>query len=124
MRGYRSEFKSDAVVTAAKKMRHEPTPAEKAMWRLLRSRQFVDLKFRRQYPFDQFILDFYCPKLRLAFELDGAQHETLDGMAHDDAHGTTRGMGFEVLRFSNRDVLQNKAVLLLRLKDAVRPVAE
>jgi hypothetical protein len=55
-------------------MRHEPTDAEAAMWRLLRHRQLSAFKFRRQVPFNTYILDFVCFEKRLVIEIDGGQH--------------------------------------------------
>ena len=46
-------------------MRHEPTDAEAAMWRLLRDRRLSTYKFRRQVPFKAYILDFVCFDKRL-----------------------------------------------------------
>src|SRR5207249_658049 len=40
----------------------------------LRNRKFANYKFRRQHPVDPYILDFYCPALKLAIELDGSGH--------------------------------------------------
>jgi very-short-patch-repair endonuclease len=122
LRGYRSGVKSDSIVSAAKQMRREPTPAEKAMWKLLRSRQFGGLKFRRQYPYNSFILDLYCPAHRLAIELDGSQHVTPDGRAQDaERTAQLQGAGIRVLRFSNRDVLYNSQVVLHRLEETIKP---
>jgi very-short-patch-repair endonuclease len=58
----------------AKKMRREPTDAEAAIWRLLRDRRLLQFKFRRQVPFQNFILDFVCFDRRLVIEIDGSQH--------------------------------------------------
>jgi very-short-patch-repair endonuclease len=58
----------------AKKMRREPTDAEAAMWRLLRDRRLEFVKFRRQVPFQSFILDFVCFEKRVIIEIDGSQH--------------------------------------------------
>jgi very-short-patch-repair endonuclease len=58
----------------AKKMRHEPTDAEAAMWRLLRDRRLERFKFRRLVPFQSYILDFVCFEKRLIIEIDGSQH--------------------------------------------------
>ena len=71
------------------------------------------MKFRRQYPFDKFILDFYAPSLRLAVELDGSQHESADGIAHDaERTAQLEGWGLRVLRFSNREVFENSDAVL------------
>lgn len=57
----------------AKKMRREPTDAEAAMWRLLRDRRLLQFKFRRQVPFQSYILDFVCFEHRLVVEIDGSR---------------------------------------------------
>ncbi|HEY0593057.1 MAG TPA: DUF559 domain-containing protein, partial [Thermoanaerobaculia bacterium] len=54
-----------------RRMRTRPTNGESLVWRLLRDRQLV-AKFRRQHRLGRFILDFYCPELRLGLEIDGA----------------------------------------------------
>ncbi|HEV7768629.1 MAG TPA: endonuclease domain-containing protein [Thermoanaerobaculia bacterium] len=60
----------------ARDMRHEPTSAEARVWEWLRDRRINDRKFRRQVPIGPYILDFYCAELKLAVELDGAQHDS------------------------------------------------
>jgi len=59
----------------ARRFRREPTPAEAAVWRLLRGRRLLGLKFRRQQVVAGFIVDFYGASLRLALELDGSIHD-------------------------------------------------
>jgi hypothetical protein len=57
----------------AKNMRREPTDAEAAMWGLLRDRRLAQFKFRRQVPFQNYILDFVCFEQRFVVEVDGSQ---------------------------------------------------
>ena len=89
-------------------LRRASTDAERALWRLLRSRQLEGYKFRRQHAVGPYILDFYCAESRLAVEVDGSQHYTADGLA-DDAVRTEslRSAGIEVMRLPNSDVLTN-----------------
>lgn len=92
----------------ARAMRKEPTPAEKALWRLLRNRRLSGFKFRRQHPFGPYILDNYCVRAKLVVELDGDSHATPDGQAGDrerDAYLAANGI--LVLRFWNGDVHDN-----------------
>ena len=51
-----------------------PTLSEKILWQCLKNRSFLNLKFRRQYVIDGFILDLYCQALKLAIEIDGGIH--------------------------------------------------
>ena len=50
----------------SRRMRKEPTPAEDLLWQAIRNRQLRGLKFRRQYVIGNYILDFYCPEIKLA----------------------------------------------------------
>jgi very-short-patch-repair endonuclease len=94
----------------AKNMRHEPTDAERAMWRLLRDRRLSQHKFRRQVPFQKFILDFVCFEKRTVIEIDGSQHA-------ESARDTIRvsiliAEGFRIERHWNNDVLQRPSAVL------------
>jgi very-short-patch-repair endonuclease len=69
-----SHFNRTAFKTAiARRLRRNSTRVEMRLWQKLRNRQ-VGVDFRRQHPAGPFVLDFYCPSLRLAIELDGSQH--------------------------------------------------
>jgi very-short-patch-repair endonuclease len=94
----------------AKKMRREPTDAELAMWRLLRDRQLARFKFRRQVPFQNFILDFVCFEKRFIIEIDGSQHAS---SARDEARAAVLvAEGFRIARYWNNDVLQQPSAVL------------
>jgi len=91
---------------AARQLRHEQTDAERVMWNVLRNRQVLNLKFRRQHPIGNYLADFCCIEKGLIIELDGSQH--LGRAAYDEKR--TKWLnehGFQVLRFSNGDVLPN-----------------
>jgi very-short-patch-repair endonuclease len=94
----------------AKRMRREPTDAEAAMWRLLRDRRFALFKFRRQVPFQNFILDFVCFEKRMIIEIDGSQHASSERDATRDAVLTSEG--FRIERYWNNDVLQQPLSVL------------
>ncbi len=81
------------------------TEAEKKLWTCLRANQ-LDVKFRRQFPFDKNILDFYCHQARLDVEIDGGQHYTDDGIRRDEERDAElEQQGIKVLRYSNSEVL-------------------
>ena len=58
----------------AKILRKRPTEAEKFMWRYLRSKQLEGLKFRRQEPIGNYVVDFVCYEKKIIVEIDGGQH--------------------------------------------------
>nr|WP_283806410.1 endonuclease domain-containing protein [Bradyrhizobium murdochi] len=94
----------------AKKMRHEPTDAELAIWRLLRDRRLARFKFRRQVPFGNYILDFVCFEKRLVIEVDGSQHVS---STRDEAREAVLiAEGFRIARYWNNDVLQHPSAVL------------
>ena len=66
--------KPENLITYAKSMRKDPTPAEAILWRYLRSKRFGNIKFRRQHPIPPYIVDFFCAVERLVIELDGESH--------------------------------------------------
>ena len=98
-------------------LRQNSTDAENALWYHLRNKQFLGLKFRRQYSVDAYVLDFYCPSLRLAIELDGGQHAEADQMDYDQIRTEfLASQDIHVIRFWNNDALQNMDGLLERLQ--------
>jgi very-short-patch-repair endonuclease len=60
----------------AKELRNNPTEAERILWQHLRLRQLGGLKFRRQQPLGNYIVDFVCLGKRLVVEVDGRQHNS------------------------------------------------
>ncbi|HEY1153327.1 MAG TPA: DUF559 domain-containing protein, partial [Pseudolabrys sp.] len=94
----------------AKRMRHDPTDAEAAMWSLLRSRQLSNYKFRRQMPLEGYILDYVCLAKRLVVEIDGGQHASSARDATRDA--VLNRHGCRIARYWNHDVLQQPQSVL------------
>ena len=92
----------------SQKLRSSMTEAEIRLWAKLRRKQILNLQFSRQKPIGNFIVDFYCPKARLVIEVDGGQHYQEQGRANDATRDSYLGtLGLKVIRFSNREVLQN-----------------
>ena len=87
----------------AKELRRAMTVSEQRLWNWLRNRTFDGFKFRRQVPVGPYVLDFYCPALKLAIEVDGRYHETPWGAEYDDARATyLDGRGIRVVRVTNQ----------------------
>ena len=87
----------------ARALRRHSTRAEDLLWERLRGSRFHGAKFRRQVPFDRFVVDFYCHAAKLAIEIDGKQHEWF---AEYDAERTEtiERLGIRVIRFTNAEV--------------------
>ena len=102
--------KNNKLLNIARILRRNMTRQEKHLWYdFLRH---YPLKIYKQRIIDNFIADFYCHSARLVIELDGSQHYTNQGKAHDEARTEIlERYGIYVLRFSNRDIDENfKAV--------------
>jgi very-short-patch-repair endonuclease len=93
----------------AKQMRRAPTDAEAMMWRLLRNRRFAQFKFRRQVPFQNFILDFVCFERRLVIEIDGSQHSD---EVDERRNARLLAEGFRIARYGNNDALHRPTSVL------------
>ena len=98
----------DEMTRRARELRKNMTPEERRLWyEYLRG---YPVRFFRQYPIDRFIVDFYCPRARLAVELDGSQHFEDNGLAYDRERDETLALfGVRVLRIPNNEVSRNLA---------------
>ncbi|WP_096358830.1 endonuclease domain-containing protein [Variibacter gotjawalensis] len=89
-------------------LRRAPSEAEKRVWKLVRRQQLDGLGFRRQHAVGPYVLDFYCPSLQIALEIDGGQHAAPHCVEYDSRRTAWLGArGIEVIRFWNNDVLSN-----------------
>jgi len=66
---------SSEMYARSKELRREMTPAEKILWKELRTNKLGGLHFRRQQIVDRFIVDFYCHQYELVVEVDGGVHD-------------------------------------------------
>ena len=86
-------------------LRKHMTDAERKLWHALRDRRFANIKFRRQVPLGQYIVDFVSFEKRIIAEADGSQHvESRYDAARDR---WLKAQGFTLLRFWNTDILKN-----------------
>ena len=92
-------------------MRHEPSPTEALMWKLLRNRKLAGFRFRRQHPIPPYIADYYCAVSKLIVELDGDTHigsEEYDRVREE----FFRSEGYRVLRFWNPEAFDDEASVI------------
>ncbi len=101
----------------AYRMRHNPTPAEARMWEILKRQvmpKFPNHIFRRQYVQYGYILDFYCPTLRLAIEVDGGMHNDQKRYDRNRERHLSRHR-IDVRRVRNTDVLNKSDTVATEL---------
>ena len=107
----------EARTERARRLRHNRTNAELALWTQLRSRQLNGMKFVWQEPVGPYTVYFICRERRLVIEVDGGQHaDSAAGVLRD---GWLVAHGYRVLRFWNNDVLGNMPGVLHVIAAAV-----
>jgi very-short-patch-repair endonuclease len=100
-----------------KQLRRNMTEAELILWDVLKEKKLCGRKFRRQHSIGYYIADFYCSSEKLIIELDGQHHYIPEGLAKDierDSHLAL--MDKKVLRFENKEVLNNLTEVLKQIK--------
>ena len=103
----------------AKMNRRYMTPAESALWECLRNKN-LGVRFRRQHPVFNYIPDFVCLEKQLVVEVDGGDHFIGNQQVSDDERTQYLNQyGFEVIRFTNDEVLGNIDEVLDRIKKVI-----
>jgi very-short-patch-repair endonuclease len=94
------------------------TDAEQILWWELRRGRLQGMRFYRQKPIKDFIVDFYCPRAGLVIELDGGQHLERDARKRDRQRDCClQELGLMVLRFDNRQVLLEREMVLTVIEE-------
>lgn len=95
------------LLPLAKKLRENMTLSEVLLWNEVKGKR-LGVRFSRQIPIDEFIVDFFCKDLVLAIEIDGSSHH-YDGQSERDAIRQKRleNLGLKFLRFDDLDVKRN-----------------
>lgn len=102
----------------AKELRQKMTPAERRLWQQLRANRLDGWHFRRQQIIEGFIVDFYCHRAGLIVEVDGPIHEKQQS-ADAEREAILRAKGLNVLRFSNRQVMNDLQAVMNKIRQTV-----
>ena len=116
-------FNRDRDTPKRQRLRNESPRAERILWARLRRRQIAGFKFRRQWGVERYVLDFYCPELKLAIEIDGPSHDSPEAKEYDrHRQQFIESFGIQFLRFPNKlvyeqlefvvETIQEKAIAL------------
>jgi len=95
----------------SRELRKNSTLAEVLLWNQLKHRKMLGCSFLRQRPIHKYIVDFYCPKLKLVIEIDGDSHRNKFQSDQTRQRDLER-LGLRVLRFQDRDVKHDMANVL------------
>jgi type I restriction enzyme R subunit len=112
-RQFRGGYQVSGLKELARKLRKDQTCAEALLWELLRNRQLLGFKFRRQHQFGEYIADFFCRDANMVVECDGSAHDDNEAWHHDrnrDAYMISQGL--RVLRFTNQQILNDTEEVL------------
>ena len=108
------------LLERAKRLRREMTPLEAKLWDALRAKRLNGAKFRKQNVIGRYIVDFACriPRM-IVIEVDGDSHASQADYDQIRTRFLER-RGYQVLRFTNRDVGSNFEGVLLTIQEALR----
>lgn len=104
----------------ARKLRKNSTKEECILWNILRNRQFMNLKFKRQFPIGKYIVDFMCEEKKIVIEIDGGQHNEPFNIEYDKERTEfIESKGYKVIRFWNNEISDNLEGVYLKLKENI-----
>jgi len=108
-----------------RKLRQNQTESEKLIRRFLRNRQLLGHKFKRQYSIDYFVIDFYCPELKLAVEADGATHNESGRKEYDIRREKyLKKFGVSFVRIKDEELFGNPNKAFAKIEAAVKRLKE
>ncbi len=108
---------SKGAIARARYLRSNMPPTELRFWNFLKF-HFPELRFRRQYPADKYVLDFYSPRHRLCIELDGELHN--QNKEKDAERDRVLGeLGICTLRIKVEDFRSNDVAVLSEIREFV-----
>jgi len=118
---YRGGLPFSGLLERARELRKKQTPAEEIMWDLLRDRQYLGLKFRRQHQYGNYVIDFYCDEAKLAVELIGSVHQTKPEQKKKDKSRDKylQSQGLTVIHIPNEVVFEQTEEALARIQSAL-----
>ncbi|RKS55157.1 leucyl-tRNA synthetase [Gillisia mitskevichiae] len=106
---------SHLLLEKAKKMRDNPTDAEKILWQQLKTKK-LGSKFRQQHLIADFIVDFVCLSKKLVVEVDGGIHLSQEEKDMERSR-ILNDLGFKVIRFKNEEVIGNIDSVLKQIEN-------
>jgi len=108
------------LIDLRRKLRKTATDAERMLWNIVKGKKMQGYKFYRQYSIANYILDIYCPRLKLCIEIDGGQHNDPEIRKTDQTRSAfLEQRGIEVLRFWNNEVLENPNGIYLKIQEEI-----
>src|SRR3989338_6962731 len=109
-------FNKRSQILKRKTLRRNAPQQEGILWQYVKNRKINNQKFKRQYGIGRYVVDFYCPALKLVIEIDGDYHLQESVKKYDDERQNfMESMDINCLRFSNRDVEENIDIVINKI---------
>ena len=101
-------------------LRKSMTPAEKVLWERLRNKQVSGLRFRRQHPIKDFVVDFFCYDAMLVIEVDGTVHDETSQKERDEQRTIIlKKLGLKEIRFANYEVIHHTDQVIKKIETEI-----
>lgn len=116
-------FNKSSMKERRQVLRRNMPEAEVILWSRIRQKQIEGFRFRRQYSVGSYVLDFYCPELKLAIEVDGESHFHHDIEEYDkEREDEIKGLGIQILRFENNEIYKNLYGVLQMIDEKIASI--
>ncbi len=115
-------FNKKEIKPARRSLRRNAPLAEKLIWHYIRKKQICGERFLRQYSVDYYVIDFYCPRLKLAVEADGPSHfSSIKAIKYDEKRQKhLEDFGISFLRFTNEEIYQDLENVISKIEERVK----
>jgi very-short-patch-repair endonuclease len=118
-------LKQPKPMNLVKELRCGQTDAEGKIWANLRAKRLSGIKFRRQQPIGNYIVDFVSFEQKLIIEVDGGQHNEAPNIEKDEKRTKyLESKGYRVIRFWDNDVLENIEGVMFKINEIIENVAQ
>lgn len=118
---YKYLFNNQSLKNRRRELRTNQTKTEEKLWEFLRNRKLGGFKFNRQYSIGPYILDFYCPKVKVGIELDGNLHTENEKIIYDkEREKVLQESHVSVIRFWNNEIENNIDEVLEKILKEIR----
>jgi very-short-patch-repair endonuclease len=116
-------FNRKEMLERRRYLRNHATRAERMLWERLKGKGLSEYKFRRQHSIGHYILDFYCPELKLAIEVDGESHDNEKAKIYDkEREDEIKTYGIRFFRIKNEMIYNNLDLAVKNIEDFIKTI--
>jgi len=108
----------------ARKHRKQGTKGEAMLWKFILKSKKTGYTFNRQFPIDNYIVDFICRKLKLIIEIDGGSHLTKENNNDFERQKKIESLGYKFLRFTESDIVKELEAIIRSIEFAIYTIEE